>query len=600
VVVCSSGVLGVSLEAIKAKLEALCKNVDYAVALFLKVFTGSEYIYWSNVKWYGVSEGIAQDVESSLKALMEEASKLDYEYRYEFHKTLKKVAGECIDRFSGELEKRVEERMKKLTEFERRILKHASHWLNLHKEAYTDDNKVFYTSSSNGDDLVDSLCAALSLDYSQAREVKRLLAYVGLAFYYSQPLGRTTYHHYMIPRYALMTIESLAREAEKELSGIVESLRRLDSKTFTAILIRLLGTTHELFEAVYGVDYHSFLTSLNIEGLCYGGYVNRSLRDVITRVAKEATEERCRKLYNSIKGVLAEKDYEIYTVTMPDIESFYCVFEAVKLGRYEVTIHVMPFPYIYYTRGVKTVVVFEGPIAKPGAFQELVVVGMDDGFAGVKTIVDNVGSEWSREIVEVFKSLQLARAVEVPTLAPPSRVEVTRGVYPPSRELLESIVAKVLKDLGFNVKTNARIPARGGGSLEVDVWAVKRAGDSTFRVYVSCKNWDRDVDRSVVDEEFGRVLNLQEVPHLRILVVKSMTGPAREAAEADGFYVVELGEKAVAGNEEEIYRLVYKKLSDIFTGIAPPQLQEIARRVGETAKELARIAEELAKLSQKT
>jgi len=39
-------------------------------------------------------------------------------------------------------------------------------------------------------------------------------------------------------------------------------------------------------------------------------------------------------------------------------------------------------------------------------------------------------------------------------------------------------------------------------------------------------------------------------------VVKSMTEPAREVAEADGFYVVELGEKAVAGNEEEIYRLI--------------------------------------------
>jgi len=33
-----------------------------------------------------------------------------------------------------------------------------------------------------------------------------------------------------------------------------------------------------------------------------------------------------------------------------------------------------------------------------------------------------------------------------------------------------------------------------------------------------------------------------------------------------------------------LYRLVYRKLSGIFTGIAPPPLQEIARRVGEAAK----------------
>lgn len=115
---------------------------------------------------------------------------------------------------------------------------------------------------------------------------------------------------------------------------------------------------------------------------------------------------------------------------------------------------------------------------------------------------------------------------------------------------------------------------------------------------MSCKNWDRDVDRSVVDEEFGRVFNLQEVPHLRILVVKSMSRPAKEVAEADEFFVIEVGEKATRANADEIYKLIYRKLSEIFTGIAPPQLLEIAKKVSETAKELNRIAQELAKLSQ--
>ena len=97
--------------------------------------------------------------------------------------------------------------------------------------------------------------------------------------------------------------------------------------------------------------------------------------------------------------------------------------------------------------------------------------------------------------------------------------------------------------------------------MEVDVWAEKRVGGTRFKIHVLCKNWDRDVDESVVDEEFGRVFNLQEVPRSRIPVVKSMSRPAKEVAEADGLFVIEIGEKAARANANEIYKLVYKKLS---------------------------------------
>jgi len=94
------------------------------------------------------------------------------------------------------------------------------------------------------------------------------------------------------------------------------------------------------------------------------------------------------------------------------------------------------------------------------------------------------------------------------------------------------------------------------------------------------------------------VLNLQEVPHLRILIVKSMSKPAKEVAEADGFFVIELGEKATEANAQQIYEHIYKRLSEIFTGIAPPQLLEIAKRVSQTADELSRIARMLEELSK--
>jgi len=144
----------------------------------------------------------------------------------------------------------------------------------------------------------------------------------------------------------------------------------------------------------------------------------------------------------------------------------------------------------------------------------------------------------------------------------------------PSREVLESIVAETLKALGFSTRTNSKLPAKGG-DVEVDVWATKSVGAAQFRVYVSCKNWDRDVDRQVVDQELGRVLQLHQLPHLRILVVRSITEPARRAAFDNGFFVVELREKASAGNAQEMYGIVLRKLREIFIGIAPDSVGSV-------------------------
>jgi hypothetical protein len=165
----------------------------------------------------------------------------------------------------------------------------------------------------------------------------------------------------------------------------------------------------------------------------------------------------------------------------------------------------------------------------------------------------------------------------------------------PSREVLEGIVARVLRDLGFNVQTNVRLPAKGG-EVEVDVWAFKSVGGSQFRVYVSCKNWDRDVDRHVVDQEFGRVLQLDYMPHLRVLIVKGLTEPARKAALDDGFMVIELGRKAEAENAQEVYEVIYRAFNELFTAIAPPRLREIAEKLAEIRENLRKVEEEITRL----
>jgi hypothetical protein len=201
----------------------------------------------------------------------------------------------------------------------------------------------------------------------------------------------------------------------------------------------------------------------------------------------------------------------------------------------------------------------------------------------------------SDEIIEL-----LARPIERPSLEakpfipPPPKPE--RFDVRPSREVLEGIVASVFKDLGFEASPNVRKEPRKGGPIEVDVWAQRRVAGTRFSVYVSCKNWDRAVDRPVIDEETGRVSNLRGLPQLKVIIAKELTEPAREVAEADGFVVIELGRKAEADRAREIYELVYGTLNELFTSIAPPRLREIASRIADVRESLRKVEEELTSL----
>jgi hypothetical protein len=167
----------------------------------------------------------------------------------------------------------------------------------------------------------------------------------------------------------------------------------------------------------------------------------------------------------------------------------------------------------------------------------------------------------------------------------------------PEWKVLEEIVGKNLKSMGFNYELNKRLSARGGGTIEVDVWAWKRIGNTTFYVYASCKNWDKEVDRSVIDEEFGRTMQLFNIPHLKIFVAKKLTTPAKDAALADGFIVIELGEKALTNNAQEIYNIIYSHLKELFIGIAPPELQRFAQLAREFSDKLRALADQIEKIS---
>jgi|GEM_PF-594600 len=200
------------------------------------------------------------------------------------------------------------------------------------------------------------------------------------------------------------------------------------------------------------------------------------------------------------------------------------------------------------------------------------------------------------EIIEERIPLFEAELKTTPSFVAPKEVKEFEGKKPEWR-ILEEIVGKNLKSMGFNYELNKRLSARGGGTIEVDVWAWKRIGNTTFYVYASCKNWDKEVDRSVIDEEFGRTMQLFNIPHLKIFVAKKLTAPAKDAALADGFIVIELGEKALTNNAQEIYNIIYSHLKELFIGIAPPELQRFAQLAREFSDKLRALADQIEKIS---
>jgi hypothetical protein len=207
--------------------------------------------------------------------------------------------------------------------------------------------------------------------------------------------------------------------------------------------------------------------------------------------------------------------------------------------------------------------------------------------------------------VEALKSLggaapqpQPQAATPGPTGGTPAAQPPPEASLPPSREILEGVVAGALQDLGFTARVNDRRPSRTGSDVEVDVWAERPVGDMKFTVYASCKNWNRDVDRPVIDEELGRVLNLREMPHLRVLVVRSMGAPAKEVARADGFLVIELGGAVDETNAARAREIIRSKLRGIFVGIAPPELRRLAEMVEDASRVLSNIAGDLRSLAE--
>jgi len=596
------------------KIGSLCKDHEYAISLFLKTFMYYEKGYIiSNAELYGLNKSKLEEVINTIRSL--EGSSSPYTITAD---ELEEIALSCIEKYSSDLEKITRDRIKILQGSEIETLKYLSYILKTLKRPISryERVKALYVSTS---ETADSLSLVLSITDSEAQLIsKDLLVKTGIAFYNG--------YNYIIPPYAIKIIDELTKEVEEKFNKAIEAILGInDAVTLSVLLIKLREGNESVFNAVYGsISLSNYLKTCRIPMICYEGHINYSLVDSISNIIAEKIKGRFEKLYDALKNALSQKGFEIVTVYEPTAKELYYTIFAVKPEQYEVAIHVIPFPYkLPEKRADKEVLVFEGPIAKPSYFEKYVVVGMDKDFNKVKKVVDNVNTDWSKELSEVFKSLNITVTPQHPitpsvpvsstpivsplmpsssfTLAPlsdkdiPEKIEnfKKKGV----RDILEAVVAAVLQDLGFKVEVDYQVRSKDGATREVDVWAWKNVSGVDFSVYVSCKNLDREIGTPIIDQEAGRVDQLHKAPNMKFIVASKFIDQAKRAAIADGFIPIEIGFKVDESNAIEAYKRVYEVMNGVFTAIAPKRLQQLAESISKVSEELRRISDELSRLA---
>ena len=358
------------------------------------------------------------------------------------------------------------------------------------------------------------------------------------------------------------------------------------------------------------------LCNVAVEGVISNCFVNPFVYDYVKEAVKELYDKALNNLIAMFRAVFERLGYSASCVAE------YCTFT--KSGAKPVHIYFYPWIKTVYSYilaeapGTIKAVVMQGIPVEPFINSEVVQSTSSKGyiwlFLDKNKVVIASNTYRHDDHYELLKILRERFALEVlgsvpkeleplVTLAKPVAVEVAKPPSKPvverfgARDPLEDVVASVLKSLGFSVKIDYRIVSRAGTEVEVDVWAEKAVGDMRFAIYASCKNWDRPVEVGVIREEFGRILQLPFIPHVRVIVAPLFTESAKKEAYADGFVVVETGEKVAEENLEKVYQRVYEKLNKLFMGVAPKWMQELAEKARGIAEEIKKLSEELEKVA---
>jgi len=629
--------------SLEDKIKELCKDPEYAIALFLRASIPSHRYedIQRNADLYGLDKKKFNEVLNTINSLEKGAKSIN-----EFDEIVKEVASECVEKFSAELENISRKRIENLQDPEINALRYASYIIEALMSPYF-KNKIFRVVSIYKDELIESLCATLQVDHGDAKKFAEFLAKIGIAFYYFDEIYKRSYYeqhyNYIVPPYAVKITDEYARELEDKLKKSVDMIRNLNDAKFLSALLNALGLKEDFldFKAVYGVGWHEYLRTVKLPGICYYGCVNYSIRNLLGNIIIDIAKSRFEKVYKAIEKVLKEKGFEIIKViepnfSEPDYNTPYTIL-VVKPGQYRFAIYVMPFSQkIPPSYEEKEVIIVEGPVAQLDYFKakkikmyefvdrNFVIVEMDKNFDNVITVIDNVKSDWSKELAEIFKSLNITTSSQFITRSPsqyppitaPSTVTSSSSISVPissgplydkdilakiksiqARDILEAVVAAALQDLGFKVKTDTQIPTKDGATREVDAWAWKTISGVDFSIYVSCKNLDSGIGTPIIDQEAGRVDQLQKAPIMKFIVASKFNDQARRAAIAKGFIPIEIGFKVDESDAIEVYNRVYEVMNGVFSAPAPKKLQQLAESMLKISEELRRVSDEFSRLA---
>lgn len=98
------------------------------------------------------------------------------------------------------------------------------------------------------------------------------------------------------------------------------------------------------------------------------------------------------------------------------------------------------------------------------------------------------GSQWTT-----------STAAAMPTVAQPMSAATKAPTAQKAKgNDLEQGVARLLKSLGYETRTNVILTGRSGATHEIDVLGEKTDQLTTFRVAVECKAWDQPIEKDVV------------------------------------------------------------------------------------------------------
>ncbi|WFO74895.1 hypothetical protein J4526_07435 [Desulfurococcaceae archaeon MEX13E-LK6-19] len=595
--------------------EFACRGIEYALAIYAATRSPREH-YYTNIlgtlELLGLdssrAEEIYHEVTGRLIRLIESVSQEDVE----------KIIRECLDEYKvfDEAVKRIHG----LPESSRRILQYGV--LRIRKSI-----EKWHVEYFNSDDVADFVSVMLGEDISRD-EIEQLFVRTLLAVR-NHSSGRRYYYTVMklIPNTKKLVYE-ISSTVEKELPSYDEIYSKLKYTAEAFQIAALCNPDSIVFNALYGFKLEDVVTYLEIPKIVHKGKKNNLseiTKDIYKAVQTLAQEHADNTMVNRLADAFKNLGYEIDLKHKGFLEYAYCCrYTATRPGT---VLYIYVCPFAVKLPGVgkdeKAVIVFEGIGAN--LLEYINILGRHDWYKhlanalwicihknNVYILNTTIKDPWQKEIVESLRKtypnvhiIPPPTPVErkpIPIPVPTTPLPITPTPVPVetirSHEDMKTVVAQVLEDMGFSIYVNAVKATRRNAEIEVDIWAEKQVGMSRFKIHVSCGNWDRDIDRLAVAEESSKIMDLVELPHLRILVVKSISKTAKGLADLDGFFVIELGEKTVKANAQDVYETIYRELSEIFTNIAPLKLVGIARRVNKTAEELHSIAQELSRLSQ--